>query len=74
VRNSHAASVHTAKFDSGQPGADCLTPQLHTNGHLAKDHERNLPKSIAVSQGMPSAAAREDSGWRAKVILRRPLR
>jgi hypothetical protein len=21
-------------FDGGRPDADCLTPQLHTNGHL----------------------------------------
>jgi len=58
------------KLDSGQPGADCLTPQLHTNDHLATNHERNLLKSIAASHGMPSAATREDSGWQAKVILR----
>jgi hypothetical protein len=58
------------KFDSGQPGADCLTPQLHTNGHLATDNERNLLKSIAAPHGMPSAATREDSTWRQKVILR----
>jgi hypothetical protein len=24
-----------SNFDGGQPGADCLTPQLRTNGHLA---------------------------------------
>jgi transglutaminase-like putative cysteine protease len=30
-------------FDGGQPGADCLTPQLRTNGRLAANPERNLP-------------------------------
>ena len=49
-----------SEFDGGQPGADCLTPQLRTNGHLATDYERNLLKSVAGSQGMPYAAKIED--------------
>lgn len=48
------------RFDGGRPGADCLTPQLRTNGHLATDYERNLLKSVAGSQGMPYAAKIED--------------
>lgn len=39
------------RFDGGRPGADCLTPQLRTNGHLATDYERSLLKSVADSQG-----------------------
>jgi hypothetical protein len=44
---SRAAFVHIAKFDGGQPGAGCLTPQLRTSGHLATDKERNLLVSVA---------------------------
>jgi hypothetical protein len=47
--------AHRPKFDGGQPGADCLTPKLRINGHLTRDHKRNLFKSVAVSQGMPYA-------------------
>lgn len=38
-------------FDGGRPGADCLTPQLRTNGHLATDYKRNLSKSVAYPPG-----------------------
>jgi hypothetical protein len=48
------------RFDGGRPGADCLTPQLRTNGHLATDYERNLLESAADSQGMPYAAEIKD--------------
>jgi hypothetical protein len=48
-----------SQFDGGQPGADCLTPQLRTNGHLATDTKRNLLKSVAVFQRMPKAAGKK---------------
>jgi hypothetical protein len=48
-----------SQFDGGQPGADCLTPQLRTNGHLATDTKRNLLKSVAVFQHMPKAARKK---------------
>jgi hypothetical protein len=42
-----------SQFDGGQPDADCLTPQLRTNGHLSTNYKRNLLTSVAITQGMP---------------------